>query len=116
MKFKIRTFFITSMLTEFYVRVAILLTCRIHHFTKRGGWCPKTSLTPSLFIEVPVPRQESERSCIRCVYFDFVSRTFQLYFRTVPTEWYFWYFIVFMHHSVYRDLSIGYCCGLFKVG
>ena len=29
-------------------------------------WAHKTSLTPPLFIEVSVPRQESERSCI-CV-------------------------------------------------
>jgi hypothetical protein len=29
-------------------------------------WTHKTSLTPPLFIEVPVPCQESERSCI-CV-------------------------------------------------
>ena len=27
-------------------------------------WAHKTSLTPSLFIELPVPRRESERSCI----------------------------------------------------
>ena len=35
-----------------------------HHFTKRRVWGHKTSLTPSLYIEVPVPRQEGERSCI----------------------------------------------------
>jgi hypothetical protein len=29
-------------------------------------WADKTSLTAPLFIEVPVPSQESERSCI-CV-------------------------------------------------
>jgi hypothetical protein len=32
----------------------------------RGGLGPLTSLTPPLFIEVPVPRQKSEWSCI-CV-------------------------------------------------
>jgi len=31
----------------------------------------KTSLTPQLGIEVPVPSQESARSCIRCI--EFVS-------------------------------------------
>ena len=35
-------------------------------YIKRGGLAHKTSLTPPLFIEVPVPSQESERSCI-CV-------------------------------------------------
>ena len=35
------------------------------NFTKRGRLRPnKTSLTPPLFIEVPVPSQECERSCI----------------------------------------------------
>jgi len=29
-------------------------------------WAHKTSLTPPLFIEVPVPSQKNERSCI-CV-------------------------------------------------
>ena len=30
------------------------------HFIKREVWDHKTSLTPQLFIEVPVPSQESE--------------------------------------------------------
>jgi hypothetical protein len=39
----------------------------VHIITLRGEvWIHKTSLTPPLFIEVSVPRDESERSCI-CV-------------------------------------------------
>ena len=40
-----------------------------HHFTKRlreDVWAHTTSLTPSRFIEMPVPNQESELSCL-CV-------------------------------------------------
>ena len=35
--------------------------------TKRGDLSPKTDLTASLFIEISVPRYESERSCM-CVF------------------------------------------------
>jgi hypothetical protein len=35
-------------------------TCMPHHFTNRGGWGHKTSLTPPLFMEVHVSSQESE--------------------------------------------------------
>ena len=47
----------------YYVRADILLTCRkhLHHriISLRGEDCAhKTSLTPPLFIEVPVPIQE----------------------------------------------------------
>jgi len=54
-----------------YVKVCILLTHKKHLHDRiiwlRGEvWAHKTSLTSQLFIEVPVPSQESERSCI-CV-------------------------------------------------
>jgi len=56
---------------QLYARVGILLTSGKHlHdriISQRGEfWSHKTSLTLPLFIEVPVPSQESERSCI-CV-------------------------------------------------
>ena len=40
----------------------------LDHIISLGGevWTNKTSLTPPLFNEIPVPRQESKRSCI-CV-------------------------------------------------
>jgi hypothetical protein len=37
-----------------------------HHFINRRGLDSKTNLTPQLFIEMPGPNQENERSCI-CV-------------------------------------------------
>ena len=64
-------FFIMALLTWLYARVDILLTCGKHLHDRiislRGDvWDHKISLTPPLFIEVPVPIQEHERSCI-CV-------------------------------------------------
>jgi hypothetical protein len=49
------------------VSIGILLTCEkyLHGgiISLRGeGWACKNSLTQPLFIEVPVPRQESEQS------------------------------------------------------
>ena len=59
-----------------YVRIGILLTTTNNYMTasfhlEGRVWVHKTSLTPSLFIEVPVPSQESKRPCIcvRCVNF-----------------------------------------------
>jgi hypothetical protein len=83
-------------LTWLYVRIDLLLTCRKHlhnHITSlRGGvWAHKASLTLPLFIEVPVPNQESERSCIWVlgVLIFPLSTIFQLDFRIVVTMWYF---------------------------
>ena len=57
------------LLTQIYVRVDIILTCEKHLLvciiSLRGKvLVHRTSLTPPLFIEVPVPSQESEQSCI----------------------------------------------------
>ena len=51
------------------MRVGILLTCGKHLHDRilalQGEvWVHKTSLKPSLFIEVPILSQESERLCI----------------------------------------------------
>jgi hypothetical protein len=35
-----------------------------HHFAKMWAWAHKTSLIPPPYFKVPVPSQESERSCI----------------------------------------------------
>ena len=49
----------------------------------------------SHFIEMPVPSHESERSCICVLGVDvFLSTIFLLDFWTVPTEWYFSFFIL----------------------
>ena len=70
-KFKIGAFFLTTLLIQSYVRIDILLTCGKHlHdciISLRGDvWDHKISLTPPLFIEVPVPSQDNDMSCI-CV-------------------------------------------------
>ena len=56
----------------------------------------KTSLTPSLFIEVPVTSQEIERSCNMCEGYRFCLcyTIFWLGFRSVLTVWY-----IFVFHS-----------------
>ena len=69
--FKIIAFFIMTLFARLYVRVDILLTCGKHvHdgiISLRGEvWAHTTSLIQPLLIEVPVPSQEHEPSCI-CV-------------------------------------------------
>jgi hypothetical protein len=66
-RFKIHAFFIITLFIQLYVRVDILLThmtALFHH--KMGSLDTLNCLALSLFIEVPVPSQEMERSCI-CV-------------------------------------------------
>jgi len=69
--FKIIAFLIITLFARLYVVVVILLTCVKHLqdriISLRGDvWVHKTSLTPPFVLEVPVPRQESEKSCL-CV-------------------------------------------------
>ena len=62
----------------------------------------KTNLTLSLFIEVPVPSQESERSCI-CVSGVSIlplSTTLVLDFGAVPIVCYFWFFILLPKYTI----------------
>ena len=84
------------MFSSLYVSVGILITCGKHLYdyiiSLRGQvWAHKISLTPPLLIEVPVPRQESERSCI-CVLGVLILPLYTIFlldFGTVPTVWYF---------------------------
>ena len=57
------------------------------------------SLTPPLFIEVYVPGQENERSCIRVLGVSIfpLSTIFLLDFATVRTVWDYLFFILFGH-------------------
>ena len=72
--FKMIVFCIITLFARLYryLRVGVLLTCRTHLSDSiisltRQVWDPnKTSLTPQLFIEMPVPIQKNEWSCI-CV-------------------------------------------------
>ena len=74
-------------------------------------WEHKSSLTPSLSIEVPVPSTESERSCI-CVLGVSISTMLVLDFGPVSTVWYLsvfhfimWYnllkFKIKFYHSIF---------------
>jgi hypothetical protein len=84
------------MFSSLYVSVGILITCgkHLHDYiiSLRGQvWAQKTSLTPPLLIEVPVPRQESEQSCI-CVLGVLILPLYTIFlldFGTVPTVCYF---------------------------
>ena len=67
--FKIIPFFIIMLFNRLYVRIDILPTYENHFHDRiislRGQvWAHKTSLTPPLFIGVPVPSQKSKRSYI----------------------------------------------------
>ena len=61
----------------------------------------KTSLTPSLFIEMSIPSQASEWSCICVLRISILplSLIFLLDFGTVPTVWYF-----IFHFVIDREL------------
>ena len=64
-------FFLITMFYRLYLRVGTLLIYgkHLHDHTislRREVWSNKTSKSPPLFIEVTVPSQERERSCI-CV-------------------------------------------------
>lgn len=66
-------------------------------------WVHKTSVTSIFFIEVPVPCQESELSCmcVRDIDFATVCRIFSLDFGTVPRVWYFFSFYCTGHISIF---------------
>ena len=69
-------------------------------------WSQKTILTPSLYIEVPVPSQESELSCICVVGVSLLPlpMIYLLDFGTVPTVWHLVVFILYLRYQ-YKRLS-----------
>ena len=82
-KFKIIAFFIITLFNRLYARACILLTYGKHFHDRIISlilevWVHKTGLTPPLFIEVPVPSQESELSgsCVLgvSIFYDFNIR------------------------------------------
>ena len=93
--FKIIAFFIIAILALLYASSDIFLTCakHSHDFIFSLAWevlAHKTILAPPSFIEVPVPSQESEWSCI-CVLGVLIlslPTIFLLTFGTVSTVWY----------------------------
>ena len=71
LKFKIIMFFVITPSVQFHVRVGILFACGKHLYDpiislRKEILVHKISLIPALFMEVTLPSQESERSCI-CV-------------------------------------------------
>ena len=61
----------------------------------------------------PVPSQESDRLCINVVVVSILilSTTYLLYFRTVPTVWYFLFFIFIDNKcTVYIKMGVGLWC------
>jgi hypothetical protein len=75
-----------------------------HIISLRGEiWAHKCSLTPSYFIEVHVPSQESERSCIselRVSGFPLFP-LFLFEFGTAPTVWW-----IFVSHFIDVDITV----------
>jgi len=76
----------------------------LRHLNKRGEvWDHKTSLTPPLVNEEPVPGQERERSCICVLGVYFLLSPFLIFnFGIVPTVWYlfFLFFIFYCQRSL----------------
>jgi len=66
-------------------------------YWKSKVWVHKTSLTPPLFIEVPVPSLEIKGSCICMLGISILplSTIFLLHFGTITTMSYFLLFILF---------------------
>ena len=86
-----RTFGLSDLLT---IGPSDYRTVTLSSLSLRGEVCDhKSSLTPYLFIEVPVPRHESERSCIYefCLFLRF-SIGFWNYFR-------FSFYFLFYHRT-----------------
>jgi len=87
--------------------VVILLTCwRLLHdriiSLRRALWVQKNSWTPPLFIKMPVPSQEIERSCISVLGLSILTLPTILIFDfgIVPMVWYFLFFILWPY-SIY---------------
>ena len=88
--------FIITLCVRLYVRNGNLFICGKHLYNRMISlrvevWAHKTNFIPPLFIEMPEPNQQSERTCI-CASVDFSSfcdfdhLTFEL--------WYFLFFIL----------------------
>jgi len=109
--FKIIAFFIITLFARLYVRVDILLLyeklLHDHIISLRGEvWDNKISLTPPLFIEIPVPSQECDQSCIVVLGLSIlhISTSFLLDCGTVLSLWYFLFFILF--HLISNSLLV----------
>jgi hypothetical protein len=90
-----------TLLARLYMRLGILLTCRKHLHdciisVRVDVWAHNISLTPPLFIEVPIPSQKSARSCI-CVLRVSILSLFKILiieFEINLTVWYFYFILL----------------------
>ena len=84
----------------------------LHHFAKKRGWAHKTSLTPPLFIEVPVPSQEIGWSVVYWCFsgIDFASfYDFNIWFKncTDNVVFFVFYFIIICFQIIHdRNVSL----------
>ena len=82
----------TTLLTQLYNIWLATCETQLHHFTEKEAWTLKTKITPSLFIDAPIPRQESECVGMYIIVmgedFRSVSTISQLYFGIVLTARY----------------------------
>ena len=84
----------------------------LHHFTKRGVWAPKTSLTPPLFIGVPVPSEWAVMYlCERCWFclYDFNIRYLEQCSESV-VFFVFHFTTITFHPSIHLSMHFP-CCG-----
>ena len=111
-------FFAITLIGRLHIGVDLLLRgekhLHVHVISLRGEvLVHKISLITLLFIEVPVPNQESEQSCIWMLSVSIFD------FRIVPTVWYFYlsyfrivptvlYFFHFIHCIVYLSSNYGF--------
>jgi len=97
-----------NIITFFIITLFARLNARLAFYSEEGGWAHKTSITLPLFIEVPVPSQESERSCICVLGVSILplSTILLLDFRTVPTVLYFLLFILSRQEYIWWSKDI----------
>ena len=108
-------FFAITLIGRLHIGVDLLLRgekhLHVHVISLRGEvLVHKISLITLLFIEVPVPNQESEQSCICMLSMSIFD------FRIVPTVWYFFHFIfiLFTVLSIYHQMTASdYPFGIF---
>ena len=88
---------------KIYNNTVLPILCEGWHFTH--VWVHKTSSTPPLFIEMPVPSQESEWSWVyvKDIEFSFFY-DFSIALGIVPTVWYFFNFSLYYR---FQDIKRG---------
>ena len=104
--FKPAAFFIITPFSLLCMKIGIFLTCGKYLHDRIISlrvkiWAHKTSAFPGLFIDMHVPTQECERSCICILGVSILPlpTIFIFDFGIVPTMWYSLFFILFQLKS-----------------